>query len=92
MILGALFGSVKSLDDIDAAFKAYDVVRRPRCQQVIDSSRGTGAICCGQNEEVGLDLDELRVALATRWTFISNLDQTKHKQDALEKMKEFRGE
>ncbi len=50
MILGELFANIQSPEDINAAFSAYDMMRRPRCQQVIDSSRGTGAICCGQHE------------------------------------------
>ncbi|KAK0716926.1 hypothetical protein B0T26DRAFT_645322 [Lasiosphaeria miniovina] len=94
LILGFLLGNdhVKRRADIEAAFKAFDVVRRPRCQQVIDSSRGTGAIMCGQNPDVGLDPARVRAAFAGRWSFIFSLDLDEYRQDALKKMREFLGQ
>ncbi|KAI0845878.1 salicylate hydroxylase [Daldinia vernicosa] len=86
MILGHLLSHIKTRDELNAAFKAYDAVRRPRGQQVIDSSRGTGQIFCGQNQEIGLDPDKLRELLPGRWGFIMSLDVHQHKQDALEAM------
>lgn len=91
-VLGALLESTTSAEGIEAAFKAYDIVRRPRCQRVIDSSRGTGEIACGQNKDIGLDPDKLRNALATRWAFIFAMDLETHKQEALEKMRQIRRE
>ena len=88
MILGTLLGSIQSPEEIDAAFKAFDSVRRSRCQQVIDSSRGTGNIMCGQNKEVGLDPEIMRQSLAPRWAFLF-IDFEAYKQDALKKMREF---
>lgn len=86
MVLGALLAIITSADDIDAAFLAYDAVRRPRCQQVIDSSRETGLILCGQS---GVEASHLRELLMPRWNFIFGLDMPAHKQKALEKMREF---
>ncbi len=74
MAIGTLLGSMASAQDMDKAFKVFDEVRRPRCQQVIDSSRGTGQIFCGQNEEVGLDPDRLRAAMMPWLAFIFGLD------------------
>ncbi|KAH8881936.1 salicylate hydroxylase [Thozetella sp. PMI_491] len=91
VILGTLFGNLKSLQEIPAAFKAFDAVRRPRGQQVIDSSRGTGQLCCGQNAEVGLDPDKMRAAMGSRWAFIFALSLDQHKQDALDKFNAVRG-
>lgn len=84
MVLGALFASISSANEISAAFKAYDLLRRPRCQQVIDSSRETGLILCGQ---VDLHADELRELLAPRWNFIFGLDMELHKREALEALR-----
>ena len=89
VVLGTLLNSLTSADEIEAAFKAYDSVRRPRGQRVIDSSRGTGLILCGQDEEIGLDPDRLRGALGTRWNFIMGLDIKEHAQSAVDKMEEF---
>ncbi|KAF7521367.1 hypothetical protein G7054_g12458 [Neopestalotiopsis clavispora] len=91
MILGHLLSHVTSKDQVNAAFEAYNTVRQPRCQQVIDSSRGTGLIFCGQNSEIGLDPAKLRSLVPPRWGFIMALDMEAHKQDALNKMKEILG-
>lgn len=84
MVLGTLFANIASPSEISAAFKAYDLIRRPRCQQVIDSSRETGRILCGQ---VDLRAEELMKLLAPRWNFIFGLDMESHKREALEALK-----
>lgn len=84
MVLGELFANIASADEIGAALEAYDLTRRPRCQQVIDSSRETGRILCGQ---VDLHADELRKLLAPRWNFIFGLDMELHKREALDALK-----
>ncbi|KAI1394173.1 salicylate hydroxylase [Hypoxylon trugodes] len=89
MILGALFGEVSSPKKIPAAFKAFDVVRRPRCQRIIDSSRETGLLFLGKNPDVGLDPAKMKEAIAPRWNFIFGLDMESHKGEAISKFKEF---
>jgi salicylate hydroxylase len=56
-----------------------------RCQQVIDSSRSTGQIFCGQYPDDGLDPEKLKEALAPRWNFLV-LDHEVHVQEALNEM------
>ncbi|KAI0837899.1 FAD/NAD(P)-binding domain-containing protein [Hypoxylon sp. FL0890] len=90
VIIGTLLANISTADEIDAAFKAYDAVRRPRCQRVIDSSRGTGEIFTGQNKEVAMTVDGLRNALSERWDFLY-IDLDAHKEEALSKMREIRG-
>ncbi|KAK5991301.1 6-methylsalicylic acid decarboxylase atA [Cladobotryum mycophilum] len=91
MVLAALLGDIRSSEEIDSAFKAFDAVRRSRCQQIIDSSRGTGLIMCGQDSEVGLDPEKIREKLSHRWDFIVGLDHAAHKQEAVDKMREIQG-
>ncbi|KAI1085418.1 FAD/NAD(P)-binding domain-containing protein [Whalleya microplaca] len=86
VILGTLLASISSVEEIYTAFKAHDAVRRPRCQRVVDSSRGTGEIFTGQNKEVGMSLNKLQSALAGRWDFLS-IDLDAHKKEALDMMK-----
>ncbi|KAK3317115.1 salicylate hydroxylase [Cercophora scortea] len=96
VILGHLMSNLSSdpndttrpVDKIAAAFQAFDAVRRPRCQRVIDSSRSTGLLTCGQDPDVGLDPDKLRAAFAGRWNFIFSLDLEEYKQEALDMMKQ----
>lgn len=64
MILGTLLSEIRLPSEVACAFQAYVTVRRDRCQRVIDSSRGTGLIFCGQNPEAGLDPDKVRTLLA----------------------------
>lgn len=85
MILGTLLRQVDSPSQIEAAFEAYSIVRGPRCQRIIDSSRGTGGMLCGQNVETGLDPGKLKAALGPRWAFIYSLDMEQHKKEALDK-------
>ncbi|KAI0165448.1 salicylate hydroxylase [Hypoxylon sp. FL1284] len=83
MVLGALLGAVKSPGEISTAMEAFSNVRRPRCQRVIDSSRGTGDILCGQHPEAGLDPDKLKETLMPRWEHIHGLDLEKHESEAV---------
>lgn len=83
MVLETLFKEVRSPAQIGAAIKAYDQVRRPRTQQIVESSCGTGLIMCGKGQDTGLDLDRIREALPKRWTFIHEHDQKEHKREAI---------
>ncbi|KAI2622414.1 salicylate hydroxylase [Hypoxylon sp. NC1633] len=83
MVLQALLSHSTSSKDIKLALNAFDVLRRPRCQRIIDSSRGTGVILCGRDVNAGLDPEKLLEALAPRWDFIEGLDMMAHKEEAL---------
>ncbi|KAI1370677.1 salicylate hydroxylase [Hypoxylon crocopeplum] len=90
MVLRELLANITCLEDIGLAFKAYDVLRRPRCQRIIDSSRETGMILCGRDVNAGLDPEKLLEVLAPRWDFIEGLDMSAHKEEALHIFKEMR--
>jgi len=66
MVLETLLAVATSPQQITAAFQAYDEVRRPRSQRIVESSTVTGRIECGRGLGVGLDLAKLREALSTR--------------------------
>ncbi|ROV87740.1 hypothetical protein VMCG_10580 [Cytospora schulzeri] len=87
MILGTLLREAKVSCELDRAFQAYDAVRRDICQRVIDSSRGTGMIFCGQDPDAGLDPGKIRGLLAPRWGFIAGIDLAAYKEGALKEMK-----
>ena len=65
---------------IEAAFKAYDMVRKARAQAIADASRLTRHIMAGLEEDVGTDTDKLKEALGARWGFIYEFDINKHKK------------
>lgn len=89
MILGALFQEIHAVDQVNAVFRAYDTVRRQRCQRVIDSSRGMGLTLCGQDNELkgsGFDPDAFRARLRGRWDFIFEIDFGRYVQEAKERL------
>ncbi|KAI0864615.1 salicylate hydroxylase [Xylaria cubensis] len=87
LILDTVLGHITSREEIPAAFQAFDAIRRPRCQRLVDSSKETGRIMCGRSD--ARDSETLREALKGRWKFIYNLDVEMHKQEALQKLRDF---
>ena len=81
MILGTLFAAISRPEQIDAALRAYDFIRRPRSQAIVESSKLTGQIMTGQVVEI--EPAKMAEALSSRWAFIHDFDAQKHKEDAL---------
>lgn len=52
MILSRLLGEITSAGQLEAAFKAYDTVRRPRSQRLVESSRRVARVYDFEDEEV----------------------------------------
>lgn len=86
LILSSLLGRAKTVDDCAKAFRVYDEVRRPRTHRIVESSRGTGLIMTGRDDEIGLDLDKLKQKLLPRWDFIIDFEVEKHRDEALGRM------
>ncbi|KAF4625587.1 hypothetical protein G7Y89_g12579 [Cudoniella acicularis] len=84
MALKALLKEVREPGQLNAAFKAYGEVRRPRTQKIVASSRGMGHIICRHGPSIGLDPDKILEALASRWGFIYRIDLKEHKKAAVE--------
>lgn len=85
LVLSAVLGRATSPKEACIALWVYDEVRRPRTQRIVESSRGTGLILAGRGEATGLDLDRLRGNVLSRWDFIIDFDNEKHRDDAVEK-------
>lgn len=87
LILGNLLGKISKVSEIEAAFKAFDTVRRPRCQAVIDTSRATGQLLCGQNQDIGVDAMGMAAELDSLFGHIDALDIEAHNQAALDELR-----
>lgn len=87
VVLGALLEHAESIDTIELAFNAYDEVRRPRCQQVIESSKRTGEIMCWQKGGLELNQEIFTAALENRRDFSHDFDLDAHKHDALPRLR-----
>lgn len=82
-ILSSLLGHAKSTKEAENALKAYDEVRRPRTQRIVDSSRGTGEILSGRGGETKMPLDQVKEKLVHRWDFILGIELEKHRDEAV---------
>ncbi|KAH9885071.1 salicylate hydroxylase [Xylariomycetidae sp. FL2044] len=87
MILKTLLSNISGAGELAAAFKAFDSVRRDRCQRVVHASRRIGEVFYGIDPQVGLDPEKLRGVFATSWNFIYELEPEAHEREALEKLK-----
>ncbi|KAI2630915.1 FAD/NAD(P)-binding domain-containing protein [Hypoxylon sp. NC1633] len=87
LILGHLLSRISSAGEIEAVFKAFDAVRRPRCQRVVDTSRATGRLLSGRNSQVGVDPKAMADELDVLFGHIDALDLEVHKQEALDELR-----
>jgi salicylate hydroxylase len=71
--------------------QAYDRVRRPRTQRIVESSRETGALLTGAGGEADGYLKEPGTLLR-RWDFILDLDVEKHTKEAVALMDQLKRE
>ncbi|KAI0388968.1 hypothetical protein F5Y17DRAFT_450934 [Xylariaceae sp. FL0594] len=82
LVLSSLLAHAKDRDDALVALQAYDEVRRPRTQRVVESSRATGALLTGAKV---LDAETAKNFMS-RWDFIIDLDVKEHRDEALRLM------
>ncbi|KAI0481385.1 hypothetical protein GGR56DRAFT_630022 [Xylariaceae sp. FL0804] len=87
LILSTLLGRAKSTQEARVALEAYDEIRRPRTQRIVDSSRETGNILIGKGDKTGLELKQSG-GLLRRWDFIIDLDVEKHRDKAIQVMED----
>lgn len=73
-VLNALFREVTRLEEIEAALRAYDEVRRPRSQAVAALSRRFGRMYAFVEPGVGRDLGRTREIMAAGAAFTNNVD------------------
>jgi salicylate hydroxylase len=83
--------NVKTADDIESAFTAYDAVRRPRTLRVVETSRENGEVCMMKGPDTKDDLTKIKKNLDKRfeWIWYENLD--KQVFDAFRKLNQLTG-
>jgi len=85
LVLSTLLGRATSLNEAQVALKAYDHVRRPRTQRIVESSLGTGMMLLGKGGQTGVEMKESG-NLLPRWDFILDIDMLEHRNEAIQKM------
>ncbi|KAI0192845.1 hypothetical protein F4808DRAFT_475441 [Astrocystis sublimbata] len=82
LILSTLLGRATTVTEAQAGLRAYDRIRRPRTQRIVESSWVTGKMLLG-NEKSGLEMKRLK-NLLSRWDFILDIDMLKHRDEAIQ--------
>ncbi|OAL39284.1 hypothetical protein AYO20_01602 [Fonsecaea nubica] len=83
--------NIKTADDIETAFAAFDAIRRPRTLKIVDTSRENGMICMKKGEKTGTDLEKIKKNLDHRFDWIWYDDLERQVDEAKEKVKELKG-
>ncbi|ORY01262.1 mannitol 1-phosphate dehydrogenase [Clohesyomyces aquaticus] len=75
-ILSNLIAAVRGSDDVERAFRAFDAVRRPRTQTLIENSRVAGLATDFMMEGVGDDVERLKGRFEEwyRWLWAEDLE------------------
>jgi salicylate hydroxylase len=73
-ILSELLSQCQSKTDLEKAFHAYDVVRRPRSQKLVKTSREAGQLWDFEGEGVGDDMEAFEKNATTRMSWIWDHD------------------
>ena len=87
-VLAELLGDprVTSPEDVKAAFKAYDEVRRPRSQRVVTSSKEGAYLLCLCLDGVGNDAEKLKTTFDERFKWLWDVDIQGQAEEAREIM------
>jgi salicylate hydroxylase len=73
-MLSGLLGSLGKGDNFGLAFKAFDQVGRSRAQKLVKTSRSAGLVYGFSDECIWENLEQLRMNIETRWSWIWNVD------------------
>ncbi|KAK0749696.1 hypothetical protein B0T18DRAFT_437140 [Schizothecium vesticola] len=82
-VLDHLFEKVKRVADIEAALAAYDAIRRPRSQAVVDLARAFGRVYAYADKDICESPEKIRAFFARAAIFTNEVDLKKQNDDAM---------
>ncbi|KAK1830161.1 hypothetical protein QBC39DRAFT_412043 [Podospora conica] len=82
-VLDHLFGEVKKLSDIEPALAAYDAIRRPRSQAVVDLARTFGRVYAYADKDICESPEKIRAFFARAAVFTNEVDLKKQNDDVM---------
>jgi salicylate hydroxylase len=83
LVLTSLFQHVRSVGDIYEAFAAFDQVRKPRSQRVVETSKVAGNLYSMTDSRVRESKEEFRRTFETRMKWLWDIDLYAHIDHAL---------
>lgn len=84
-MLDHLLSRVQERSHIEPALQAFDTVRRPRSQKVVDIARQFGRIYAYAEDEMHKDPDRMKRFFAEAAAFTNNADLQKQNEDAMDR-------
>ena len=88
LVIKTVLSKVQNPKHIPNALMAYNQIRRPRGQRVVETSREYGKLIGMQLDGVGEDLEKMKENLETRLHWIWQRDQTAQLRSAVELFEE----
>ena len=88
LVIKTVLSKVQKAKQIPNALMAYNQIRRPRGQRIVETSREFGILLGMQLEGVGEDLEKMREDLETRMHWVWQRDQTAQLNGAVELFEE----
>lgn len=82
-VLDHLFGKVEKKADIEAALAAYDAIRRPRSQAVVDLARAFGRVYAYADKDICESPEKIRAFFARAAVFTNDVDLKKQNDHAM---------
>ena len=88
LVISAVLAKVQTPNQIPNALAAYDQIRRPRAQRIVETSREAGLLAGMSLQGVGDDLDKMGGNLKTRMHWVWNRDMVAQAGEAVELFEE----
>lgn len=82
-VLDYLLSEVTTPSQAEKAFEAFDKIRRPRSQAIVDISRRFSRLYNYADPEIGTDPERMRAFFKEAAAFTNNADLTKQNEDAM---------
>lgn len=82
-VLSNLLGRAKATEDLEKAFAAYDAVRRPRSQKLVENSRLSGLCYSFLEDNIGDDITKIESATSSRCHWLWDIDLECHLQESV---------
>lgn len=86
-VLDHLFSEISDASEVESAFVAYDTVRRPRSQKVVDLARQFGRIYAYREDGMHEDPVRMKQFFAGAAAFTNNADLVQQNGDAMKVLK-----